>query len=534
GKSNFQALQNYGSTKKKPALSYAVFDVLEINGADVRAIPLHQRKKLLETLLANKQQSVIEVVKATEMKGSAFLKEAEKKGWEGIIAKKVDSTYSSGMRNGNWQKIKLQQAQEAIIAGFTKPSGERGYFGSLVLAVKNEQNNLTYIGNCGTGFTQKSLKEIHQLLEPLVTKDKPFKEKVAQEKTVTWLKPKIVCEVTFSEWTENKHLRHPVFKGIREDKKPDEVKYELPETEINVKPELEDEQTLKFGRKTVKLTNQNKIYWPNEKITKGEVVNYYRDMAQYILPHLKDRPLSLNRHPNGVTKPGFFQKDLNTEQIPSWIKYASLTSEHLKKEIDYLICNDEATLLWMANLGCIEINPWMSTYKKPEEPLFAVLDLDPHGVDFIDAVNVALTAKGILDEMELTSFVKTSGSKGIHIVVPLAAYDYDVAKNFIHYVAGLVYEQHTDVTSLERSPSKRKNKIYLDFLQNRRGQTIVAPYSLRPKPGASVSTPLNWDEVNEDLKISDFDIYNVKERVAKVGDLWKDIYKVKNKIKGAK
>ena len=281
----------------------------------------------------------------------------------------------------------------------------------------------------------------------------------------------------------------------------------------------------------MKLTNQNKIYWPKEKITKGELVRYYKELAPYILPHLKNRPLSLNRHPNGITKPSFFQKDLNTDQIPSWIKYAALKSEHLDKKIDYLICNDEATLLWMANLGCIEINPWMSTYRKPDEPLFAVLDLDPHGVDFKDAVKVALTAKEVLDGLDIISFVKTSGSKGIHIVVPLQGYDYEVSKNFIHYVAGLVYEQHPDMTSLERSPSKRKNKIYLDYLQNRKGQTIVSPYSVRPKPEATVSTPLNWDEVNENLSISDFNINNIKERVAKVGDLWKDIYKVKNKIK---
>ncbi|SOD18925.1 DNA ligase D [Pedobacter xixiisoli] len=528
-RTNFQTLQNYGSTKKKPSLKYAIFDVLEINGADVREIPLLQRKQLLATLLSKHQQKEIEMVNAASMKGEVLLKQAAQKGWEGIMAKKVDSIYSSGMRSANWQKIKLQQGQEAIIVGYTKPAGERNYFGALVLAVQAAKGKLTYIGNCGTGFTEQSLKEIFTLLKSLVTKDKPLAEKVAQERNVTWVKPKVVCEVTFSEWTENQHLRHPVFKGIRDDKKPKDIKLEIPASK-NTK-ETPEEQTIKFGRKTVKLTNQHKLYWPEEKITKGEMVRYYQEIAPHILPHLKDRPLSLNRHPNGIKQAGFFQKDLNTEQIPGWVKYASLTSEHLKKEIDYLICNDEATLLWMANLGCIEINPWISTYRKPDAPLFAVLDLDPHGVDFKDAVKVALTAKEILDQLNITSFVKTSGSKGIHIVVPLHGYDYEVSKNFTHYIAGLVYEQHPDLTSLERSPSKRKNKIYLDYLQNRKGQTIVAPYSLRPKPGATVSTPLNWDEVNEDLSIIDFTIFSLKERLNKIGDLWKDIYKVKNKIK---
>lgn len=528
-RTNFQALQNYDPSQKVN-LHYAVFDVLEINGSDVRSMPIEQRKQLLEKILSNAIPEEIELVKATKLTGDKFLEEAKKKGWEGIIAKENESTYASGARSGSWQKIKLQASQEAIITGYTKPAGQRNHFGALVLAMKNEKNELVYIGNCGTGFTEKTLKELSELLKPLETKNKPFAEKVAQQRNVTWVQPKVVCEVTFSEWTENQHLRHPVFKGIREDKKAAEVKLEAPISNTMKETIQDDEQVLKYGRKTVKITNQNKVYWPKENITKGQMVAYYQEMAPYILPHLKDRPLSLNRHPNGIDKPGFFQKDLNTDQIPGWIKYASLTSEHLNKEIDYLICNDEATLLWMANLGCIEINPWISTYRKPEVPLFAVLDLDPHGVDFKDTVRVALTAKEVLDQLGVVSFVKTSGSKGIHIVVPLHPYDYEVSKNFIHYVAGLVYEQHADITSLERSPSKRKNKIYLDYLQNRKGQTIVAPYSIRPKPGATVSTPLNWEEVNEDLRISDFTIFNIKERVAKLGDLWKDIYQVKNKI----
>lgn len=530
-RSSFQALQNYQPDQKKVKLHYAVFDVLEINGSDVRDMPLRQRKRLLEMLLADKKMEEMELVQSAKVKGDEFLKQAQKNGWEGIVAKNTESTYASSTRSNNWQKIKIQQSQEAVIAGYTPPSGSRNHFGALVLGMHNESGALVYIGNCGTGFNEKSLKEIASLLEPLETKTKPFAERIPQSKKVTWVKPTVVCEVIFSEWTENEHLRHPVFKGIREDKTVAEVKQEKPMDNSSKATKTEDEKLLKFGRKSVKLTNLHKLYWPKEKITKGDVIAYYQEMADFILPHLKDRPLSLNRHPNGITKPGFFQKDLNTEQIPKWIKYASLTSEHLNKDIDYLICNDEASLLWMANLGCIEINPWMSTYRKPEVPLFAVLDLDPHGVDFKDAVKVALTAKEVLDGLDVVSFVKTSGSKGIHIVIPLAAYDYDFAKNFIHYVAGLVYEQHPDITSLERSPSKRKNKIYLDYLQNRRGQTIVAPYSLRPKAGATVSAPLRWEEVNEELSIAKFTIYNIKERVEKMGDLWSDIYKVKNKIK---
>ncbi|MCY1509114.1 Multifunctional non-homologous end joining protein LigD [compost metagenome] len=530
-RSNFQALQNYTPGNTGTSLHYVVFDVLEINGSDISMMPLYQRKTLLEKLLAQNKEKAIEKVKGTTANGRSFLAAAKKAGWEGIIAKASDSIYSSGIRSSSWQKIKIQQSQEAIIAGYTRPEGERNFFGALVLAIQDSEGTLRYIGNCGTGFTQKSLAAIHSRLEPLKTVKKPFSYKVAREREVTWVKPEVVCEVTFSEWTAEERLRHPVFKGLRTDKMANEVKKEVQVIPSGQKETPENELNLTYGRKKVQLSNLQKVYWPDEKITKGQLLAYYKEMAVHILPHLKDRPLSLNRHPNGIKEPGFFQKDLNTAQIPSWIKYASLESEHLQKKIDYLICNDEATLLWMVNLGCIEINPWLSTYRKPDQPLMAVLDLDPDQIDFNAVITVAKTAKALLDEMKMTVFVKTSGSRGLHIVIPLAAYDDEVAKNFVHYLGGLIYEQHPDITSLERSPSKRKGKIYLDYLQNRKGQTIVAPYSVRPKRGATVSAPLKWGEVDETLRIGNFTIFNMKERIAAAGDLWKDIYKVKNKIK---
>src|SRR5690606_33054192 len=225
---------------------------------------------------------------------------------------------------------------------------------------------------------------------------------------------------------------------------------------------------------------------------------------------------------------------LDTEQIPKWIKYAPLFSESNNKDIDYLVCNDLPTLLWMVNLGCIEINPWLSTYKKPENPVFAVMDLDPQDVDFKEVVRVALTVRDILEEMGIKPYIKTSGSRGLHIFVHTGGrYDFELTKTFIQYLGQLVLAQHPDTTSLERSPSKRKNKIYLDFLQNRRGQTIAAPYSARPKPGATVSTPLEWDEVTEDLDIKDYTIFNTFARLKEKGDLWKDITSVKADLKKA-
>ncbi|HEY0899625.1 MAG TPA: DNA ligase D, partial [Sphingobacteriaceae bacterium] len=443
---------------------------------------------------------------------------AEKESWEGIIAKDAGSRYDPGKRTDRWLKFKLQNSQEAVILGFSKPAGSRKYFGSLVLGMY-DGDSLVYIGNCGTGFNDATLKSLHEQLSQLITTHKPVKEKVKQEKTVTWVKPTLICEVTFSEWTSEKILRHPVFKGLRDDKAKEKVSMEVAE------PAKADEREETFGKKKVKLTNLNKLYWKKENITKGQLVEYYRQVADYILPYLKDRPLSLHRHPNGIEAPGFFQKDLDTDQIPKWIKYAPLYSDSVDKAIDYLICNDLPTLLWMANLGCIEINPWLSTYKNPENPLFAVMDLDPNDVDdFTEVVRVALTTKAALDEMGITAFIKTSGSRGLHIFIHVGGkYDYEVVKNFIQYLGHLVHQQHPDTTSLERSPSKRKKKIYLDFLQNRRGQTIAAPYSARPKPGATVSTPLEWSEVNENLNIRDFTIFNILERINQKGDLWKDL-----------
>lgn len=549
GRSDFQNLQNLASKRKHVNLKYYVFDLLALNGHDIRALELVKRKELLNVLIEKLADPTIIYNPHVKGSGTKLYAQAEKNGWEGIIAKDGTSSYESDKRSGNWLKFKLQNSQEAIIIGYSKPAGSRKYFGSLALAMF-DKGNLVYIGNCGTGFTEDVLKTVYNKLTPLITEEKPVSEKVSQEKNVTWVKPEMVCEVTFSEWTGDKHLRHPVFKGLRTDKNKNEVLQEVPEN-INVSkkkmkatspkpsdPKAQNDPNDReevYGKKILKLTNLNKLYWKNEGITKGQLIEYYRSVSDYILPLLKDRPLSLNRHPNGIDGPNFFQKDLDTDQIPDWIKHQPMYSESGDKTIDYLICNDLPTLLWMVNLGCIEINPWLSTYKNPEFPVFAVMDLDPNDVeDFTEVVRVALTVKEVLGSMEIKSWIKTSGSRGLHIFIHVGGqYDYDIVKNFIQYLGQMVLKQHPETTSLERSPSKRKNKIYLDFLQNRRGQTIATAYSARPKPGATVSTPLDWDEVNEDLNIKAFTIFNTLDRIKKKGDLWKDITREKANLKKA-
>lgn len=524
GRSNFQDIQNYGN-KNNVELKYYVFDLLKLNGHDLRGMELIKRKGLLKILVTSLKSKLIIYNDHIEEKGAELFKKAQKENWEGIIGKDAHSYYSSGTRSDRWLKFKLQNSQEAIICGYSAPTGSRKHFGALVLGI-NEGKKIRYIGNCGTGFNETSIKELYDKMHPLETDEKPFAEKVHQRTKITWIKPKLVCEVWYAEWTADGHLRQPVYKGLRIDKNKQDVVMETSEKQ------LPDDETIEFGKTHLKLSHLNKVFWPEEGITKGELLHYYRDMADWILPYLKDKPINMRRQPNGIEGPGFFQKDTDASQLPDWIKTAPLYSETNDKDINYIVGKDEATLLYMVNLGCIEINPWLSNYKTPDNPDFVVIDIDPHDVPFSEAVEVALKTKEVFDRMKLDVFIKTSGSKGLHVYCYVGAkYDYDFIRMFAEYVANIIHDELPDITSVERNPAKRKNKTYIDFLQNRRGQTIACPYSVRPKPGATVSAPLSWDEVNNSLKLADYTIHNMRERVKKVADPWKDLTKTKADLK---
>jgi bifunctional non-homologous end joining protein LigD len=270
-------------------------------------------------------------------------------------------------------------------------------------------------------------------------------------------------------------------------------------------------------------SNLNKLYFPKEKITKGDVIAYYDKIAPYILPYLKDRPESLNRHPNGISGKSFFQKDI-TYTPPAFVKITKIYSESNADYINYMVCQNKETLLYMANLGCIEINPWFSRLKHLDKPDYAVLDLDPEDIGFDKVIEVANETHKLLKKLKIPNFCKTSGATGLHIYIPLGArYSYDQSKHFAQLIATLVHKKLPDITSVERSPQKRQKKIYLDYLQNRKGQTLAAPYSLRPKPGATVATPLEWKEVKKGLKPTNFTIKNIFSRLNKKGDSLKPI-----------
>lgn len=542
GRPDFQLLQHYSENQDRP-IQYCVFDLLELNGRDTTELPLLDRKELLKKIIP--ENEVIKYSDHIVEKGKSFFRVSKEKNLEGIMAKKMDSEYYPGKRTSEWLKIKNHKTAEAIIAGYTAPEGARKYFGALVLASK-KGNKFTYIGHTGTGFNIQSLKEMYDLLQPLVQKDSPFDEKVKTNSPVTWVKPELICEIKFSEVTADGKFRHPVFMHLRNDKtineinmenlkktktpsktRPPSVKKENAKSKRTTKKEAENaaDRIYTFGKTKVKVSNIDKIYFPGEGITKGDVVDYYISMADYILPYLKGRPESLLRHPNGIKGESFFQKD-TTESAPAFVKNQKIYSESNDKEINYVVCDNLPTLVYLNNLGCIEMNPWHSTIKSLDKPDYLMIDIDPSQKNTFDQViEVALTVKKILDKAGAQSFCKTSGATGMHVYVPTGKkYTFEQVKDFAYLVCMIVHEELEDFTTVERSLSKRSNKkIYLDYLQNRTGQTLASVYSLRPKPGATVSTPLLWKEVKKGLSPKQFTIHNSLKRAKNMGDIFKGV-----------
>jgi len=521
GRPSFQKLQHYADNTQFP-ICYYVFDVLNINGHSTMQLPLTDRKKLLKKII--KKNPVIKYAEHIETNGKDFFEAAAAKDMEGIMAKKADSLYYTGTRTNEWLKIKAHKSEEVIIVGFTKPTGCRKYFGALVLGVRSGKK-LKYAGHTGTGFTDDDLKELHDKFRSLISGKSPFEEVVNTNAPVTWIKPVLVCEVKFTEWTTDGKMRHPVFLRLRNDKNVNEINMSSKPTRPAPASEEENEAILSFGRTKVKTTNLTKVFWPKEKITKGAMIAYYQQVADYILPYLKDRPQSLKRNPNGIADDGFFHKDAGDE-APAFVKSRKIYSESAKKEIDYIICNDKATLAYLNNLGCIELNPWNSTTKALDKPDYLIIDIDPSEKNTFDqVVETALAFKKLLDLIGAESFCKTSGATGLHIFLPMGKkYLYEQVKDFAHLLCMHVNEQLPAFTSLERNLAKRGNKkIYLDYLQNRRGQTIASVYSLRPKPGATVSTPLQWKEVKKGLDPTVFTIDTTPVRLKKTGDIFSGV-----------
>ena len=526
GTPDFQQLQNYDPSMPGQ-LVYQVFDLLQLNNKPTINLTLLQRKELLKKLLgSNKMLKYSEHIMG---KGTAFFNECKKAGLEGIMAKDGNSTYHTGIRTKAWLKLKNIQTADVTVVGFTAPKGSRKQFGSLILAVK-KNNDWQFCGHVGTGFNEAALKALFEMFQPLITGTNPFKEKVMVNDKPTWVKPVIIVEISFTAQTKDGIFRHPSFIKLRDDKmkKILQKKTTAPTNDQESAPV----KSIAAGKIKVTVTNTNKIFWPEEGYTKGDVLQYYQSMAAYILPHLKDRPLSLNRHPNGIADKGFYHKDAG-EKAPAFVKVFPYKNE--EKVIDYIICNNEATLLYLANLGCIEMNPWNNRYNKTDKPDWLALDIDPGSSNnFKQVIEVAQVAKSIIDKGKLKACCKTSGASGLHIYIPLnAQYEYKVVQQFGEFFMQKIQEQLPVLTTLERSISKRENKIYLDFLQNRKGQTLASVYSIRPVAGATVSAPFEWKELNNTLHPSDFTIKNILKRVQKKADLFKPVLTEKNNLKNA-
>lgn len=552
GKPDFGRLQNWRS-EIDGTLIYYVFDLMWMDGFDLKEVPLIARRQLLKQLLPT-HDSNIRMSESFNSSASDLLKAVGKMGLEGIMAKKLDSLYYSGGRSKEWLKMKANKRHEVVIGGYTQNEGSNKSFSSLLVGVYRN-GMLHYTGKIGTGFSDKLQLGLIQKFKKLIRKSNPFSENIDVNKPsrfrhnplnakATWLKPELVCEVSYTEMTSDGVMRHPSFEGMRVDKNAKDVQQEIPISHSKIaKPKIlkknlqsatdksrksflnpsEETQLKKISGEELKFTNLNKFYWQKEKITKRDLLNYYYQVAPYILPYLTNRPQSLNRHPDGYSGKNFYQKDV-TGKAPDWIETFPYKSADEDVKKNFLVAKDEASLLYMVNMGCIEINPWSSTVQKPNHPTWCIIDLDPDKNTFDIVIKTAQVAHEILSNAYIDSYCKTSGSTGLHIYIPLhAKYDYEQSKEFARLLVTLMQKEMPKFTSIERMTSKRKGKIYLDFLQNRPQATLAAPYSVRPKPGATVSMPLHWDEVKKGLKMTDFTLKNAIPMLKERGDIFKAV-----------
>jgi bifunctional non-homologous end joining protein LigD len=552
GISNFGALQNWRS-EADGNLVYYVFDLLWLEGRDLMGLPLLERRELLKSIMPAK--GPIRLSEHFNTSGTGFFEVARSMGMEGIIAKRSVSTYHAGDRTTDWLKIKSNKRQEVVIGGYTNNDDSDKIFSALLVGVF-EKGRLVYTGKIGTGFNRKMQAEMMEKFKPLVTDKPPFDTTPDVNKPsrfrpnpphakATWLKPRLVCEVSFAEMTADGIMRHPSFEGIRIDKDPEDIGREREKAVTQVVPGArqlkkiispsteqgrgtllnpsEETQVKKINGRTIKFNNLSKIYWPDDNVSKRDMLNYYYQAAPYILPYLKNRPQSLNRFPNGIYGKSFYQKDV-TGKVPDWAQTFLYRSSDDPVDKHFLVVEDEASILLMASLGCIELNPWSSTIDNPDNPDWCIIDLDPGKTTFEHVIQAAQVTKKVLDERGIPSYCKTSGSKGIHIYIPLGGkYSYEQSKEFARGIVTTVNRQIPEFTSIQRIVSDRGGKLYLDFLQNRPKATLACPYSLRPKPGATVSMPLHWEEVKKGLSLKQFTIFNAMERIRREGDIFKGV-----------
>jgi bifunctional non-homologous end joining protein LigD len=507
------------------------FDCLMLEGRDLRKLPLLARKECLARVLP--PAGVVQANDHVEEHGEAFFEAANDLGLEGIIAKRGASLYV-GKRSSDWVKIKCQRRQEFVVGGYTAPRGSGRHFGALHVGVY-EGDQLRHVTRVGSGFDDAMQDRLWKELQPLRRDTSPFGDTGPHGRDDHWVEPRLVCEVRFTEWTGDGGLRHPIFLGMRTDKKPADVRREdgadpEPETAL-AEDEAAEEAPREAPRagapgtrsaveapRIVRLSNLKKVFWPDEGYTKGDLITYYDTVAPLMLPYLRERPAVLTRYPDGIKGKSFFQKDAPVF-VPDWVRTESVYSKDSDRDIRFFVIEDAETLRYVANLGTIPIHMWSSRSGTLERPDWLVLDLDPKGAPFTHVVEVAVALRRILEELELPSYPKTSGASGLHILIPLGRrYTHDECRTFARLLATLGLQAKPEISTMARPLHARAGKVYIDWGQNGHGITIVAPYSLRPVPGASASCPLRWNEVNARLDPARFNLKTLPKRFEKMED----------------
>src|SRR3989475_722481 len=500
-----------------PAVLY-VFDLLAFEGYDLRPLPLEQRKALLEQIVP--RVGPLKYLSHFEKDGEALYEQVVKMGLEGIVAKKADAPYRAG-RSPNWLKIRADRTDDFVVVGFTRPKGSRSGFGALDLGA-HQDGKLVYAGRVGSGFTDAELKDVSAALERGIRPTPAFSGPVPQDAGHTWVEPALIAEVRYKEWTDEGLLRQPVFVRFRDDKKPEECvkpgngKREAgnesdPTSPVSPVPFPEE-------RREVRFSNLEKVFWPDEGYTKGDLIEYYRAVSRWMLPYLGDRPLVLTRFPDGIAGKSFFQKDA-PEYAQAFVRTVTIWSEDSQRDLDYFVCDNESSLLYIANMAALLLHVWSSRVSTLEPPDWCILDLDPKEAPFTDVVTVAKAVRALCDDIDLPTGIKTSGSTGLHVLIPLGRQvTYEQSRTLGGLLARVVAAELPEIATVTRQVQKRDGKVYLDYVQNGHGRLLVAPFSARPLPGAPVSMPLAWSEVTPKLDIRKFTIVNAPARMKKLKD----------------
>jgi bifunctional non-homologous end joining protein LigD len=556
-------------------VAFIAFDALRDRNEDLRQLPLTARRARLERIFRNAGSPILRLSEVVPGNGRALYKRALEQGWEGLIAKGVDSLYHAGKRTHDWRKLKILREQEFVVGGWTESRTAARRFGALLVGYYDDSGNLVYAGHTGTGFDATELARVHELLQPLETTTCPFKNRPRTNERPHWAKPTLVAQLKFGEWTDDGVLRQPVYLGLRDDVKPQTVHRE-PEPTLHGKsdrvqsaPEAgaapprprarasgsgaarpskaaraskEDHSdtliaelaAIEHGHgsgvlhlpdgQRLDVSNLRKLFWPKLKITKGELMRYYARVAPFLLPVVKDRPLIMKRFPNGVDGKSFYQQRA-PEPVPSGVRVATLPDDH--EVPSRLVGGDLMTLLYMTQLAVVSQDPWFSRVQSPHTADHAAIDLDPMpGVKFAWVLDVARWVRDELEKLKVKGFPKTSGASGVHIFIPLTpGTPYEAGQIFCQIVATLVANKHPKVATVTRSVHARGQKVYVDYLQNIEGKSLACAYSARASDFAGASTPLTWREIDEGPKMDprDFTIRTLPDRLATVGDLWKPV-----------